>query len=696
MAEELEDFHKEFFQGVHGLADADGRYAEDAFFELFTSQLVEAGELETADRAPSGSPRGMRVDGYGGDPAAADGVLSLIIADFNQSDRIETLTASEMDAIFKRLTNFLTRSLDATHRNSLEESGPAFGLADLIAKRWSNVCKVRLFLISNRVLSSRVDGREAGEFRGVPITYSVWDLGRLHRFVSTGRGREEILINLETDFGGPLPALPAHLKDAGYEAYLIVIPGKQLADIYDRWGARLLEQNVRVFLQARGNVNKGIRNTIENDPGMFFAYNNGITATAEKVTTKMSDGGLVITGLDNLQIVNGGQTTASIHAASRKKDVDLSRVFVQMKLSVVEPAKALEVVPKISEFANSQNRVNAADFFANHPYHVQLEKFSRTTFAPSPDGTFRESKWFYERARGQYQDARALLNPGQRRKFDLEYPKSQVFSKTDLAKFSNLWLGHPDVVSRGAQKNFAHFATTIGKAWTKNPDQFNKRYYTDAVAKAIVFRETEKLVTEQPWYEGGYRANVVAYAIAKIAYDVEEMDRAVNFEAIWRKQDISDPFREALVLAAKASHDVLVDPPSGMSNVTEWAKQQACWSRISGLDILWPRAFVRQLITHEEEQENQVDAEKDQRLLNGIEAQTLVVKAGGALWRTVREWGVSRRLLTPIEAGILDVAASNRLPSEKQSLIALETLRKMHAAGCQIGITLFADKGAES
>ncbi|WP_316195589.1 MULTISPECIES: AIPR family protein [unclassified Bradyrhizobium] len=695
MAEELEEFHKDFFQGVHGLADADGRWAEHAFFELFTSQLVEAGELETADRAPYTSPRGVRVDGYGGDPASAEGVLSLIILDFNQSDRIGTLTASEMDAIFKRLTNFLTRSLDATHRNSFEESTAAFGLADLIAKRWPNISKVRMFLLSNRVLSNRVDGREAGEFRGVPLTYSVWDLGRLYRFVETGRGREEILIDLETDFGGPLSALPAHLNDAGYEAYLIVIPGKQLAAIYDRWGARLLERNVRVFLQARGNVNKGIRNTIENDPEMFFAYNNGITATAEKLTTKMSDGGLLITELQNLQIVNGGQTTASIHAASRKKDVDLSRVFVQMKLSVVESAKAIEVVPKISEFANSQNRVNAADFFANHPYHVQLEKFSRTTFAPSPDGTFRESKWFYERARGQFQDARALLNPSQRKKFDLEYPKSQVFSKTDLAKFLNLWLGHPDIVSRGAQKNFAHFAAGIGKAWSKNPDHFNKRYYTEAVAKAIVFRETEKLVTEQSWYEGGYRANVVAYAIAKIAHDVEERERVVNFEGIWRKQGISAAFKDALTIAAKACHDVLVTPPPGMSNVTEWAKQQACWSRISALEITWPKTFLRELITREEEQENQSDAEKDQRLLNGIEAQTVVVQAGGPLWRTVREWGVSRRLLTPTEAGILDVAASipNRLPSEKQSLIAIETLKKMHSEGCQIGVELLNGKG---
>jgi hypothetical protein len=691
MTEALQEFHQEFFQDVIGTADADGRYAEDAFFELFCAQLIDAGELETADRAQYQSPRGIRVDGYGGDPAASDGTLSLIVSDFHQSGTIETLTATEMDAIFKRLTNFLSRSMDKTFRNGLEETGSAFGIADLIAQRWSAITKVRLFLISNRVLSTRVDGREAGEFQGIPLTYSVWDLGRLHRFVDQGHGREEIFIDLGRDFGGALPLLPAHLSDAGYEAYLAVIPGTQLAQIYDRWGARLLEQNVRVFLQARGGVNKGIRTTIEKTPQMFFAYNNGITATAEKVVIENTGAGLQLKAIHNLQIVNGGQTTASIHAASRRKDIDLSKVFVQMKLSVVKPEEALEVVPKISEFANSQNRVNAADFFANHPYHVQMEKFSRRLFAPSPDGTFRESKWFYERARGQYQDARALLSVAQRKKFDLEYPKRQVVSKTDLAKFINVWRGHPDVVSKGAQKNFAHFAGVTGKEWTKNADHFNERYYRHAIGKAIVFRETERLVTEQPWYEGGYRANVVAYAVAKLVYDVDKTGHAIDLERIWRTQGVSDPMREALTIASKAVHEVITAPPNGMvSNVTEWAKQQACWNRVSSLQVSWPRSFLKELITEGQEIEDKGAAEKDQQVLNGIEAQTLVLKAGGALWRELKNWGISHRLLTPTEAGILDVAGAvpNKLPSERQSIIAVATLRKMQQEGCELGTDL--------
>lgn len=694
MAEILEAFHNELLQDIHGSADAEGRYLEDAFFDRLCNELVEAGELDTADRAPFASPRGLRVDGYGGDPTASGGVLSLIVCDFNQSPTVTTLTATDMEAIFKRVSNFLSRSLDKSFREAVEEASPGFGLAELIAARWPSVTKVRLFLVTNRLLSARVDGRDSGELKGIPVTYSVWDLQRFHNFMATGRAREEMTIDLDAEFGGALPVLPAHLTGADYKAYLAVVPGKQLAAIYDRWGARLLEQNVRVFLQARASVNKGIRTTLEAHPDKFFAYNNGITATAEEVTTEVRDGTRVITKLRNLQIVNGGQTTASIHAASRRKDktIDLSKVFVQMKLSIVDAERAVELVPKISEFANSQNRVNAADFFANTPYHIQMEKFSRRIFAPSKDGTFRESKWFYERARGQFHDARALRGAAEQRKFDLEFPKQQVISKTDLAKFLNVWECHPDIVSKGAQKNFALFASAVGKEWTKNADRFNERYYRHAVAKAIIFQKTEELITEQSWYQGGYRANVVAYAISKLAYDVKELNRAVDFDSIWKNQDISPAMSEALVMVSEAVHEVLIAPPSGMSsNVTEWAKQQACWRRVQALTVEWPKGFRSEWLNAEEQKQGEKEAVRSQQMLNGIEAQTAVVTAGGAFWRSVWEWGMEKRALTPKEAGILEVASrmsTRQVPSEAQCQIAMEALQKLRSEGCQIGVEI--------
>ncbi len=684
MSIRLDDFKQEFFQDVLAEADSAEKFHEDLFFEKFCGYLVEAGEIDTADRADFRGPRGsgIRVDGYGGDPLEAEGMLSLIIIDFHHSHDPGRLVATEMNAMFRRLQNFLHKSLDREWRNSLEESGPAFGLADLIASRWSSITRVRLFLLTNRELSERVDGRTADHLGERLVTYSVWDIVRLFRFVAQGRGRETIEIDLEEEFGMSLPILPASQNADEYKAYLAVVPGEMLARIYDHWGARLLEQNVRVFLQARGNVNKGIRRTLEQDPAMFLAYNNGITGTAEAVHTCTVGGQLKMKGLTNFQIVNGGQTTASIHAALRNK-VDLSEVSVQMKLSIVNPERAEEVVPKISEYANSQNRVNAADFFSNHPFHVRMEEFSRRLYAPSIDGQFRQTKWFYERARGQYQDARSKLTDAQRKKFDLEHPRSQLFSKTDLAKFLNVWKGVPEKVSLGAQKNFAAFAADVGKAWDKQPDEFNEAWFRQAVAMALTFKRTEKLVSSQPWYQGGYRANIVAYAISKLSHDAEAANKAVDFKNIWRKQSLSEAMEAALVLSAKSVHEVLVNPPEGISNVTEWAKKQACWARTKELVVEWPSEFIEELVSAEEVREQAKAAKKSQKMLGGIWVQRAVVNAGPNYWSELRSWGTQKGKLSPKEEGVLQVASGmpHRIPSEAQSKLAYDVAVRLWEDG---------------
>ena len=690
MDDALGVFHFELLQEVHVSADAEGEFLEDSFFDYFCGQLIEAGEIDTADRVHYRAPRGMRIDGYAGDPQDSDGILTLLIVDFDQSEGLNTLTATEMNAIFKRASNFLSRSLVPNFSRSLEETSPVFGLANLIETRWNTVAKIRLLLISNRVLSERVDGRVEEELQGIPITYNVWDLGRLHRFVSSGQNREDIEIDLAKEFGGPLKVLPAD-EQKGYKAFLAVIPGLQLAKIYDRWGARLLEQNVRVFLQARNKVNRGIRITLENTPGLFFAYNNGITATATEIETIQSNQGLELTKLRNFQIVNGGQTTASIHLGSRNKNVDLSNVFVPMKLSVVEPKQAEDIVPKISEFANSQNRVNAADFFSNHPYHIRIEEFSRRIYVPSPEGSFRESKWFYERARGQFQDTKAARKESERRRIDLEFPRRQMFTKTDLAKFINVWDAQPHIVSRGAQKNFADFAKRIGKEWDRKSEIFNESYYRQLVSKAIVFRKLEQLVMKQTWYGGGYRANVVAYAISKLALDIKQLRASVNFERIWRVQGTFPELDAGLLISAEAVHDIITDIPPNISNrnVTEWAKQQACWNRVQKLVLNWPQIFLESLIPEEELVEQRKSAIKNQKELNGIEAQTAVVAAGGEFWTEVKQWGEMESLLSFKEASILDLAArvSHRIPTEKQCLVAMSTLRNLQSEGCPIDLT---------
>ena len=687
MSSEIDEFSQEFFQEILSGADAEGQLNEDIFFEKFCSHLIDAGEIDTADRAcyrgPSSS--GIRVDGYAGDPIESQGTLTLVILDFVQSPEVITMNRNQMQALVERPIRFVREALKPEWRNALEETSPGFGLADLVAQRWNSIKRIRVILATNRELKLRVDVIAAGRLDGRDVTHSVWDISRLHRYIISGREREEIVINLE-EFGEPLPLLPAYLRTEDYEAYLVVVPGQMLGEIYDRWGARLLEQNVRVFLQAKSNVNKGIRKTLEEHPSMFFAYNNGITATAEKVKTVQQGTQVLLTELRNFQIVNGGQTTASIHAALRRK-MDISRVFVQMKLSIVNPEQTDEVVPRISEYANSQNRVNAADFFANHPFHISMEKFSRRLWAPAPDGTLRQTKWFYERARGQYADERSLskLTLAQRKQFDQQHPRSQLFSKTDLAKYQNVWLGRPDVVSLGAQKNFANFASEVGKSWEKSEasrNSFNEAYFRETVAKAIIFKKTERIVSSQPWYQGGYRANIVAYAIAKLAHDVNAINRAVDFEYIWKQQSVSFEMEQALAHTAKEANEVLVNPPAGISNVTEWAKKKGCWDRLRDKSIKMTQTFRDELILREEQEKRTKDAVKVQKIDNGIEAQSFVVNTGPNYWQSVLQWAQERDLLSIKETGVITAATKqNKIPTESQSLFIVKVHNRLKNEG---------------
>ena len=694
----LDDFSLEFSQHIRHAADAGRAPVEDAFFDLFSERLCDCGEFDTAHRAHyAGSPRsGIRVDGYGGDPIDADGVLTLIALDYDQSASMRTLTRTEMDAAFRRLTKFVEQSLRTEWRNALEETSPAFGLADLISRRWRRVEKVRLFLLSNRRLSQRVDGRSAATLDGREVVSSVWDITRLHRFESSGREREDMELELDRDYaehGGAIPLLAAH-ADSGssLESYLAVVPGSLLARIYDRWGDRLLEQNVRVFLQARGKVNKGIRQTIDSEPSMFFAYNNGITATAEEVEITVRDGRRVLTRIKNLQVVNGGQTTGSIYRAYRE-GVDLSGVFVQMKLSRIAPERSAEVVRNISRYANTQNRVSAADFFSNHPFHIRMEEFSRRIYAPSKDGTFQQTKWFYERARGQYASERAKRSPAQRRAFDGEHPRQQVVTKTDLAKYMNVWRNQPHQVSLGAQKNFALFAAEIGKAWKREATKFNEAYFREVIAKAIVFKATERLVSTQPWYQGGYRANIVAYAIAKLGYDSGERGRALNFDDIWRAQNLPSALEEALAISARGAHEILTNPPAGFSNVTEWAKKPLCWERVQALRLNWPRGFVALLLSRKERKEAERASRKDQRGLDRIQAQAAVVEAGSDFWTEVLDWGRSHKMLSPREVSAFRTACAlpHRVPTEKEAQLLIQVLARLRGEGSPYSLPAVAE-----
>lgn len=683
---EHEVYYKELMADIRREADASGIMMVEAFFDRMAERLTEAGELEVADRSYYQSGDGgqkLRIDGYAGDPRESDGVLGLIVCDFVDSDEVQTFGKADVPPILNPLVRFLNKAQTEEFRDSLSEVNPAFQVSDLIIGTWSQVTKVKLILVSNRQYIGRDDTVKLVDAGNVPITWSVWDLARFERFDRSGQAREDIVIDFANDFGASLPALKASQSGANLESYLLIVPGAQLAAIYDRWGARLLEANVRSFLQARAKTNKGIQRTIKEEPDLFFPYNNGLSATADEVACMQTKDGLAISSISNLQIVNGAQTTGSIHAALKAAREQLSKVFVQMKLTVVPLDRSENVVPKISEYANTQNKVNAADFFSNHPFHIRMEQFSRKVIFTAREGVRHDSKWFYERSRGQFINARARLTSAQQKKFDLEFPKSQLFSKTDLAKFEFSATARPHIVSRGAQKNFAECAKEIGEAWSNNEARFDELWYRRLISKAIIFRKLEAEVPKQAWYEGGYRANIVTYAMAKVFHDADREREVLDLDTIARRQALPDPLIRALLVAAAAAHDVITHPAAGMRNMSEWAKQQACWNGLARQELDYGADFESCLTLKDTAKTNERDERKKKRETDGISAQTEVVTLGGGFWGDILSKGAEAKLLSPKDEQILRVCAAipRQLPSELQCKHAVSVLQRLRAAG---------------
>jgi hypothetical protein len=670
---DIEEFFEELRQEVIVRADASENFTDDAFVEVISEFLQDSGAIE--DFTPcSYIHRGVRVDGY--NLNLDESLLELYVADCRKGHEPETMSKNEMEQAFKKVETFFERSCLTKFVNEMETSHPAYGLIRTIYDESDNITRVRYYLLTNAKLTSTIKELPPRTESHREWSYRVWDLERLERTLGTGEP-EEIVVDFEEMFGHPLVCLPASNGCSEVQSFLTVIPGNWLAMIYDRFGGRLLEQNVRTFLQARGKVNKGIRKTILEEPHRFFPYNNGISATAESVTEKKEGGVSYVTELRNLQIVNGGQTTASIFNVMKKdRAPQVADVSVQMKLSVVAPEIASEIVPKISRFANSQNKISDSDFFSNHPFHVVMEKLSRDIAAPALAGSQILTHWFYERAKGQYANATLYLSPAKKREFLLRSPRNQVISKTDLAKYVQTFRCLPHEVSLGAQKNFAKFADYISSEWEHRQNDFNELWFRRAVVEAIIFRTAERLVLAAPWYAQGYRAQIVTYGTALFMTRVRTQGYELDVQRLWRDQGISEAFQDALLKCCKLAQDAMINGAArnGVINVTEWCKRKACWDDILKIDYTPPSALLQTLKSKEDDKVDMVDARKERKGISEAEAYITVVNAGGEYWRKVREWAGSNDDVLPSDLRLLDSASQipKKLPNEKSCARLLE------------------------
>jgi len=670
----MHDFHKDFTEAVHAVAAAEQDFEHSAFVSVAVSHLSEAGELSDFEpchfRGTGARRRSLAIDGYSFDDA--DGSARLLIADWSGRATEGTLTQTEVTALVGRVVAFIEDAAGGKLHNDLEPASSPYGLASELFARSSSIARYRIYVVCDRQLSARVRDWPEKEITGIPVEVHIWDLSRFYRVISSRTGRDDLEIDFRDYHDDGIPCLAASVEAEEYKAYLCVLPGAALARLYETYGSRLLEGNVRSFLALKGRVNKGIRTTILSEPSMFFAYNNGIAATASSVSVRTSSHGLRLVEAKDLQIVNGGQTTASLALARQKDRADLDGIFVQMKLSVVPEDKAGEAIPLIAKYANTQNKVSEADFFSNHEFHRRMEEVSRRVWAPAVGGAQHETHWFYERARGQYANETLNMSKSERAKFLTQNPRSQLIVKTDMAKVENSARGSPHVVSLGAQKNFVSFATWVGAEWERSNAQFNEEYFRRGVVRTILFRTTEGLVSQQPWYQGGYRANIVAYTIAKLFQTIEEYghSRDLDYSMLWGRQSTTPALETQLVSVAKAVAEVISNPPAPFQNVTEWAKKKLCWERVEALDLKLNARFIAQLGDSRTNRIEKVEAGKKQEEVNRIEAYLTVFQLGGAYWKRLAHWVRTQKFATEEQYRLLSVAERIpvAIPNEKQSI----------------------------
>jgi hypothetical protein len=636
-AEFLSVFDDRIREARLGELDAEGVLPLDpremAFTNVFLDDMEDIGLVSDSDTVYFEKKLGRangKLNGYG---YSEDGDQIVLITTISGGEAIEgqkNATQSEVLAAIRAALH-VYEAAKAPFHLEMEDSTQERDMIERFHSSQNEVIAIRVLVLINGVLGKFSGFEQLEDFP--KVTIDLWDIERLFRAASSGLAYESIAIDLQEILGEPLPCLPAPVTEEGHSCYFAVIPGDILHQLYHEHGPRLLELNVRSFLQARGKVNKGIRDTLQNEPGYFLAYNNGISATVESlVLVNDGTGRTAIRGVTGLQIVNGGQTMASIHRAKERDKVDLSRVFVQAKITKIEPKFVDSLVPMISRFSNTQNKVNETDFSANHPFHVKFQQLSEKVWAPG-----EVDRWFYERARGQWEVARIRegTTPKKIATFDKRTPRQQKIDKNILAKVLSAWGELPHIVSLGGQKCFVGFMSGLSKLGSNwEPDE---EYYRDSVAKIMVFKRAEKIARQIKF--SAYQANAVSYTVSLLAYRTAGR---INLEKIWKNQDVSEALEQTLRNWMPRVHEEIVETAEDR-NVTEWCKKKECWAMIQSLDLEFPAGFedelaVGQPLPNVGKFSERKGAKPKTLSHEERERQAKVMKIGPTEWQEMIEW----------------------------------------------------------
>ena len=694
----FEEYKKEYLDDIRINAQIESVLPDEYFLEDALDKLTAMGELTDPVIRPiqkrCRNNKIMAFDAYGFD--ASDKSFVLISNDFKDTADA-TLTRTELDTIRTRMLNFIQEAFDERLQEYFDLTDEMLPVGRNIARRMKkdyvdldnddSIDQIKLYIITNKTLSDKVTSLRCDDFLDKRVELNVWSIKRFYDLYQSGKDREPILI--ETDKYGikGIPCIKAEMSgNLDYDAYLAIVPGYFLHSIYYDHGSRLLEGNVRAFLSNRGKINKGIRETIRKEPTKFFAYNNGIACTAAKIT--LSDDKRFITSMEDLQIINGGQTTASLTSAVIKDKLPLDNIFVPMKLTVVKNDDYDMMIQNISRYANSQNSVKNSDFFSNHPFHRVFEALSKKIPAPVSGDNVNNTFWYYERSRGKYdQEQFKITRKSEKEAFARRYPKSQLIKKEDLAKFFTCAeLLRPDVVSKGGEKCMSFFAEYIDSQYQKTPEYFNDEFFKLAICYAILFKTTDKIVKNSDWYVSAsyIKPFIVPYTISKIIVNLPK-GYCLDYDLIWRKQTLYPSLSCQIEKVAHATNEFI---RNSVGSAREYCSKEETWKRYKEVSLSLDPQFVNDLISKEVMDERIQGEIKEKKLEKDVNWLVEIYNLGNSYWTDLLKEGMKRHIFSPMETDLLNLAiaftAGKKVPSEKQAKLIWKIRNKLDQAGVLI------------
>lgn len=570
ITEQMKQFNEELIEEIRECKENDKCSTEDAFTSVFSGYVIDAGETFMNNCNIMSYKKDVekaKINGYVYDEYFQ--TLTLVVSVFENRTEISKMGKTDITKFCKQATKFY-RMCKSGYFKNVEETDPGYIISEYINSYENDIENIRVILMTNR--ETTLDIPENIKIDKTLVKFDVWDLERVCQSVYQKKSHEDLIIRFQNKYNNPLKMIKVKQDNEIYDCYIGVISGQCLAEIYRDEGQRLIEKNVRSFLQATGKINQGIKNTLQNEPKMFMTYNNGISTTAKGIIIdeeNSDDSFVVIKEVTDWQVVNGGQTTASIYNALQS-GIDISSVNVQMKLTVIrDESRTEEMVGYISKYANSQNKINMSDFSANDSYHIEMERLSRKIYVPVNSGKSTQ-RWYYERARGQYMvDVNRQPTLSLKKKFKELNPKSMCISKTVAAKCMMAWMRYPHIVSKGLETNFIEYSGMIKRGDVAEPTEDT---YISMIAKVILFKECDKLVAKQNL--GGYKAQINYYTIALLAEF--HGDKVVDMD-IWIKQTISPELSVLVEELIFVIWNHFMNPEVKGINITQWCKKEDCW-----------------------------------------------------------------------------------------------------------------------